>query len=481
MNKLSKEYKKLPIQIRASIWFLICSFFQKGIQVITTPIFTRLLSTAEFGQYNVFNSWLGVITVFVSMRLYFGVYTQGLVKFESEKKIYSSSLQGLTLTLELAWISVYFLFKNIWLEIFRLTHPQMLILLMMIWTTSIFNFWAAEQRIEYNYRQLVLVTCLASLLKPILAILLVINSTDKVTSLVLGFLIIEVLCYICLFIKQMVKGKVFFSKRYWKYALCLGIPLIPHYLSQTVLTSFDRIMIERMVGSSEAGIYGLAYSISQVMALFNTALTQTIEPWIYKKIKCKDIDQLGRVAYPAMIIIASVNIMLIAVAPEIVKIFAPAPYYEAIWVIPPVVMSVYYGFLYCFFADFEFYYEKTKHITIATVAVALLNIILNYVFIDIFGYIAASYTTLVCYILYALFHFLSMERIRINELKCESIYDNKLIMKVSLIFMIIGFCFMFTYTLPFFRYTGIVLLIVIIFIKRNYFIDVIRSFIELRR
>ena len=77
MSKLMNKYKSLPVQVRASFWFLICAFLQRGISTITTPIFTRLLSTAEYGQYSVFNSWLGIITVLVTLNLYSGVYTQG--------------------------------------------------------------------------------------------------------------------------------------------------------------------------------------------------------------------------------------------------------------------------------------------------------------------------------------------------------------------------------------------------------------------
>ena len=113
-----KKYKTLPVQIKASMWFLLCSFLQKGISTITTPIFTRLLSTAEYGQYNVFNSWLSIITVFVTLNLSAGVYTQGLVKFEKEQKIFSSSLQGLTLFLVCGCAVIYMLFHNFWNELF---------------------------------------------------------------------------------------------------------------------------------------------------------------------------------------------------------------------------------------------------------------------------------------------------------------------------------------------------------------------------
>ena len=88
-NKIRNKYNKLPLPVKASLWFLICSFFQKGISVITTPIFTRLLSVEEYGKYGVFTSWENIINVFVSLNLCYGVYAQGLVKFDNDrKKIY---------------------------------------------------------------------------------------------------------------------------------------------------------------------------------------------------------------------------------------------------------------------------------------------------------------------------------------------------------------------------------------------------------
>lgn len=96
---LKTKYVNTPVQVRASLWFLICSFLQRGISMLTTPIFTRLLSTSEYGQYSIFNSWLGIITIFVSLSLAGGVYTQGLVKFEEDKSTFSSTMQGLNAVL----------------------------------------------------------------------------------------------------------------------------------------------------------------------------------------------------------------------------------------------------------------------------------------------------------------------------------------------------------------------------------------------
>ena len=459
MGKILEKYRKFPVQIKASFWFLICSVLQRGISVITTPIFTRLLTTSEYGEYNTFNSWWSIINVFVSLHLFSGIYTQGLVKFDETKHKYSSALQGLTLTLVLAWTAIYFIFQDQVNGLLHLTTLQMVALFVMIWTSAVFNFWASAQRVNYKYQRLVALTLIVSFAKPILGIFLVTHFEDKVTARILGIAGVELICYLGLFISQMTKGKTFFSKEIWKYGLTLSIPLIPHYLSQTILNNSDRIMIERLVDSSSAGIYSLAYSLSMIMTLFNSALLQTLDPWIYQKIKAKKTREIGKVAYASLGMIGVINLLLIILAPEIVRIFAPIEYHEAIWVIPPVAMSVYFLFAYNLFADFEFYFEKTKSLAFATMVGAVLNIFLNYIFIRIFGYVAAGYTTLVCYVLYAVLHYLFMRNICRTYLKGEQPYNLKILLGITILFLTLGFATLATYNSTVIRYTFVALIV----------------------
>ncbi|MEE0779398.1 MAG: oligosaccharide flippase family protein [Massilimicrobiota sp.] len=480
-QRLINKYNNLPVQIRASFWFLICSFLQKGISMITTPIFTRLLSTSEYGQFSVFNSWLGICTVIVSLQLYSGVYSSGLVKFEEERNVFTSSMEGLCTTLVMIWTIIYLLFHDFWNNIFQLTTVQMLAMLVMIWTTAIFHFWSLDQRVDFKYKALVIVTLIVSLAKPILGIVLVINANDKVTARILGLVLVELVAYTGFFFSHMKKGKVFYSKQFWKYALIFNIPLIPHYLSMTVLSSSDRIMIGNMCGNSQAGIYSLAYSISQIMTMFNTALLSTLEPWIYKKIKVKKIKEISKVAYPAFIAIACLNIMLIACAPEAVSIFAPKEYYEAIYIIPPVAMSVFFIFLYTFFATFEFYYNKTKYIALATTIGALLNIGLNYICIKLFGYIAAGYTTLVCYIAFAIFHYIFMNKVCDEYLEGVRPYNKKIMITLSVLFLMLGFVFLFTYQNIILRYVLILMILIIFVLNYKKIIKIFKYMVNLKK
>lgn len=479
--KLINRYQNFPVQIRASFWFLISSFLQRGISVITTPIFTRILSTSEYGNYSVFNSWLGIATIIVTLNLYCGVYMTGLVKFSERKAAYSSALQGLTLTLCTVWAIIYLVGHNFWNNLLNLTTIQMLSMLVLIWTSTSFAFWSTEQRVEYKYRAMIMVTLLVSLAKPLLGIVLVVNAEDKVTARVLGLVIVELIGYTWTFFYQMSRGKVFFSKEIWKYALAFNIPLIPHYLASVVLNSSDRIMINSMIGSSEAGIYSLAYSVSMIMTLFNSATQQTLLPWIYQKIKDKRQTEIHTIVYPIMVLIGCLNISLIMLAPEVVKIFAPPSYYEAIYVIPPVAMSVFFMFVYDIFVPFEFYFEKTKFIAVSSMSAALLNVILNYIFIKMFGYVAAGYTTLVCYILNALFHYVFMTKVCKDQFGEQNVYNFKVILAAALGFVIAGFILLALYNYPIIRYSLVVIVFIGLIIKRRTIIQFIKRVINLRK
>lgn len=481
LKKMFNRYNQLPVQVRATLWFLVCSFFQKGISTITTPIFTRLLSTVEYGQYNVFNSWLSIITIFITLNISAGVYTQGLVKFESERNVYSSSLLWLTTFMVAVWTGIYFLFRDFWNDLLSLTTVQIIAMLVMIWATSVFNFWAAEQRVLYRYRSLVILTIIVSLAKPIVGVIFVILAKDKVTARILGLALVELVGYTALFFIQSKKGGKLFSSKYWKYALAFNIPLIPHYLSQTVLNSADRIMISEMVGGGEAGIYSLAYSMSLIMTLFNTALIQTVSPWIFQKIKARKTEDIASIAYITLVAIAGINLLLIAFAPEAVAIFAPKEYYDAIFVIPPVAMSVYFMYCYDLFAKFAFYYEKTKFIMVASVIGASLNVILNYIFINLCGYQAAGYTTLVCYMMYSVCHYIFMNKV--CDQCCNGIkpYSIKKIASITTAFVGGGFVLLFTYNYPMIRYGIIVITFVGMLAKRKVLIKMAKRIMAVKK
>ena len=67
LEQINKKYNNMNNAVKMSFWFFLCSFLQKGIGFITTPIFTRIMVDSEFGRYSLFNSWSSVVAVVVSL------------------------------------------------------------------------------------------------------------------------------------------------------------------------------------------------------------------------------------------------------------------------------------------------------------------------------------------------------------------------------------------------------------------------------
>ena len=97
-------------------------------------------------------------------------------------------------------------------------------------------------------------------------------------------------------------------------------------------------------------------------------------------------------------------VALILIAPEVVKILANESYWEGISIIPPVVLANYVIFAYSLYVNIEHYYKKTPYITVNTIIAAASNIVLNFIFIPRYGYIAAAYTTLASYFISFVLH-----------------------------------------------------------------------------
>ena len=468
LQKIISRYHNLQAPVKASLWFLICGFLQKGISMLTTPIFTRIMPDAEYGRFTVYNSWVSIVQIIVSLNLAAGVYTRGLVKNELDQDRFSSAMLGLSTTCIFLWSVVYLLFYRQINELLGLSTLLMVAMLVETWAHTSYQFWSNRERVHYRYKKLVLLTLAYVILRPLLGVLLVLQaeSHQQVEARVLATVGVNLTLFTGLYVSIGRKGRHFFDKQYWLYALKFNIPLVPHYLSQIVLNQSDRLMINEICGPQEAAYYSVAYTIAMVLQILNNSVSATMNPWIYKTIKKGELDKIGPVSYGVLLVIGLMNLAVILIAPEILQILAPGRYQVAIWVVPPVTISVYFMFLYNLFATFEYYYEKTHYVTAATMTGAVLNILLNAWLIPVFGFVAAAYTTLVCYVLYSFAHYYFMKKVCTEYGDGYQVYDAKIIAAIGVGLTLCAAGIMLLYPMT----AGLYLFIEVIcgkYIKRN--------------
>lgn len=475
MKKLVNKYKGLSIPAKASLWYTFANVLLKGIALLSTPIFTRVMSTNEYGTFSIFQSWYGIILIFTSLNIFLGGYNKGLLLYKDRVDEYTSSSLAQTSLITIVWWIIYKLNTKFWGNIFELSPLLMNVMFLELLIFPAYEFWASKSRFFYKYKTYVFTSILMSILSVGFGIIAVINSPFKVEARVFTDVFAKVSIAFALYIYLISKGKIIFNKIYWKYNLKFNIPLIPHYLSMYALNQSDRIMISKMVGNSQAAFYSVAYNIAMMMNLILTAINNALTPYIYLSIEKKETKSIKKNTTPIFVVMAILCIIAMIFAPEIIYLFAGTKYSEAIYVIPPVAASVYFIFVYSMFSTVEYYYQKTVNIAIATSFAAILNIILNFIFISLFGYYAAGYTTLVGYILLAILHYhfyRGIIRTTLNGI--NELYDEKVIVITAMFLLILMVIITLTYTNIILRYSLVVIILIFLYANRKRLMEIMQ-------
>lgn len=427
-KRLIIKYKNLPMALKSSIWFTFSNFLQKGISVLATPLYTRLLTKEEFGFFSVYQSWFDILLIFATLNLSAGVMINALNKCGSdeEKNKVTSNFQILEIIIMLIVMMVVISINTFTNDIFGMPTFIILLLFIQILSQSGVSLWLTQKKFDFKYVSPVVINLIASCLNVGLSILFIKNASNKTYSLVYGTVLACAIPYLVLVFINLLKGKSINNLKLWKYALKFNLPLLSHYLSLIILGTSDRIMIERFCGLSDTSLYTVAYNIARIINLFCTGMNAALAPWIYKKMNVNEHSDIKKVSNILLIFILFVSLIVMLLGPEALFILGDESYIEAKIVIPPIIAGLFYMFLYPLFGNVEFYFEKRLVTMIASVVCAIVNVVTNAIFIPIYGYVAAAYTTLGCYILLSLFHFISY-KVLIKNMKINYIYDIKLI------------------------------------------------------
>ena len=159
-------YKNISAPVKASLWFTVSSVIQRGIALISTPIFTRLLTTEQYGVYSVYQSWYSIIAIFATLNLYAGVYNNGMTKWPDRRSQFTSTLLGLSTTITSLLFVVYCVLHDFWNNLFGLSSFFVCAIFIQVLLEPAYHFWAAGERYDYKYRKLVAISLLMGIASP---------------------------------------------------------------------------------------------------------------------------------------------------------------------------------------------------------------------------------------------------------------------------------------------------------------------------
>jgi len=434
-----KKTRKETKTVKIAIWYTISNLFISGITFLSSPLFARMLSKNEYGEFSNFSSWLSILQVVITFNMG-ATIARAKYDFEDEMNCYLSTLvifNNITTLIAMFFAETFSAFVE---DIFAMDIQYIRFLLLYLFFYPAFSYLQIKHRIFREYKFFVFFSISTAILRTLVSVICVLTMNNKLFGRIAGDIFSICLASSGLWVYILYKGKVF-KWNYLKYALTISIPLIPHTLAGNLLMSSDKIMINSMCGPEQNAIYSMAYSVSSIVTLFWTALNQAWAPWLYdnmaidnkKEIRTKSQIYLGTFA------VLIVGILLIA--PEVIDIMGGKKYYESRFLMPPVILAGAFQFVYGMYVNIEIFTKKTFQISFGTVVAGVINITLNYMLIPKLGYQVASYTTLTGYILLFAFHFYMVRK----GGQFTDIYNTRFIFMILLTLSVSGLLLLLTY------------------------------------
>ena len=380
--------------------YILGNIFNKAISFITVPIFARLLTTEEYGIASTYFSWITLLSVVIGLSLSSSIRNAIIDMSEELGKYISSIFTLASLNFGIICIIVAVVINKI-----SIPHPLIWMCIIEGFFNFIVNSIIFKYMMEEEAKKRTLLMVLPNLMGALLAIALIsVMENDKYYGRVGATCFVTSAFGLSILLYYFIKYRTFVNLKYWKYAIPISIPLIFHGISNVVLGAADRSIITYYCGASDTGIYSLIYNLSMASVVITSSAESVWIPRMTKNLYDKDYRTFHHELLVYIYGVEFVFCGLLTISPELVRYIGGVEYMSGFDMVFPIFASAFVLFAYTIYVNVEYFHKKTKMIATATIIAAILNIILNFIFIPLYGSVAAAYTTLVSYIVSFILH-----------------------------------------------------------------------------
>ena len=331
---------------RSSLFFTLTNLLCKGAAFLFIPIFTRLLSPADYGEYSLFSTLLSIGVVVVTMEMPGGVIMR-LYQKEREHR-YISLLSAWLISVILSLPTVFLLFFVHKLGGFGMSFPlAYLFLFISLISVSIINLYVSQSKFLYKWIPPLITSLMQSIGAPLLSIMLLriktfsgFNHISLKIGAVTGVLAFTAACLLILSLKEskneskswdkdfrQTRSFIFSSVR---FLLKLALPLLPYYLSITLISQADKLFVSSVLGKSDLAKYSVAYSAGVALCALTGGVMGALSPWLMRRTRAGDYEEIKKTLSSIISASAPAIIIFLCFAPEIFAFLAPKEYQSAL-------------------------------------------------------------------------------------------------------------------------------------------------------
>jgi O-antigen/teichoic acid export membrane protein len=385
---------------RASLLYTASGLASRGgLSLILLPLYAHVLSTSEYGAFEVVLLWGNLAYVSIALEISQGVarYYQDAPTAERESLV-STCFWFASLCYVAFAIGVHLTARWSSSWIFGGTsHSQTLqIAGWAIASGGVLQFAQVQMRIEirpvaYSVCNLVWVAATIG------SIVILLSSIGwALEGIFLGHLIGNLIgICACLWALQGSIGFQWDSSKL-RSMLSFSLPLVPSSVGVIACLYLDRIWVKEMMSMTDVGIYSAAARVASVMGLVMSGLQASVTPLVmahYQEPRTPEhLERLFRYFACGAF---SIFILSSAFSGELIGAVAPSEYASAAKLIPLLVPAAAFWGMYIF-APGWLIGGKSGLFSLVNLGAAVLNALLNFLLIPSVGLLGAALSSLAC-------------------------------------------------------------------------------------
>ena len=393
--------------------YTAASVISKLIAVALLPLYTRFLTPADYGAAEVMFAAVVALSIVIRLGL-----IEALLRFyyrsgEDPGKVVSTSFAALFWAGTASVLVLMPFAGGISDLLLGINDPSLArIALGGLWVLTLSEFLLTLFRLDEKARQFFVVTMLSVLLTIPVTVVLVVFLGMGAEGLLLGSYGTGLVVVLGLIAWHHSRLSLLVDRELLRRMLRFGLPTMPAELSLYSLSFIDRILVARLLGLAEAGLYALAVKISQSVNVLVRGFQLAFPPLAYS---ITDDDEARR-AYSVIVtwfavLMAFVVAAVWLTAPWIVRIFAAPDFFPAVEAVGPVAAGTALYALYMVLLVVLGRTGRTEFNFPATVAGVVTNIGLNLLLLPELGILGAGVSLAVSYMIVLVLMYVFTQRL----------------------------------------------------------------------
>ena len=421
------------------------------VSFLLLPLYTAKLSTEEFGTYDFFVTLSVFLLPIITLLM-----EESMFRFLIDADDLKSKKRTITATIvyTAAGTVIFTILAAIIMGIIH--YEYAVIFIIFIISNILLGLSNALSRGMGKVNLYSLSNFILGVITIILNILFIVTFKLGVNGLLWSNIIANTATAVIMFYKlhlpQFVSKKDFSRETLGKM-IRYSAPLVPNNLSWVIISLSDRLMLTQMTGADANGIYAVANKFPNIVytcyGFFSTAWKESAARILKEENKSQYYNSIYK---DVKFFLKAIVLGLIAIMPLAFPLLVNKSYNDAYKYIPILIISIYYTNMSNFYGGIFTAYKNTKIMGSTTAVAAVINIVINIIFIPKFGIYAATFSTLISNIVvYFYRRYKIMDYIKLKEkfnyvfwillvITLITYYKNNMILNIIVFLLVVAYC-----------------------------------------